>query len=266
MSLFQSPFLILGGSSMALSHLHIYGRCCIDPKSCSKGLELSKIVRQGIGFEGVVLASVALSAELAREHLGGQEGEELAHAIAGDTAKRVSQAMRMREGRENLPARLPDRIHRQRKLRKAQREANEAQKVLAQLRAETAERSETQEGLSFHAFDGSATSSSSRDEREEEEDEEKEHGESMSQSIGDVRHQTSFQQKENLLAIDGFEVEVDMKEDLPPLSTRRSGRSKAPSRKIQSQQRRDLEKKTAKEIKAAQKKRCMRKGGKAKCK
>jgi hypothetical protein len=103
-----------------------------------------------------LLASVALSAELAREHLGGQEGEELAHAIAGDTAERVSQAMRMREKRENLPARLPDRIHvpvirafphsrkrkramtgaeaaeaalrdRQRKLCKAQREADDAQ-------------------------------------------------------------------------------------------------------------------------------------------
>ena len=41
---------------------------------------------------------------------GGQEREELAHAIASDTAKRVSQAMKMRKGRENLPAQLPNRI------------------------------------------------------------------------------------------------------------------------------------------------------------
>ncbi|KAI9764342.1 MAG: hypothetical protein M1839_005959 [Geoglossum umbratile] len=88
--------------------------------------------------------------------------------------------------------------------------------------------------------------------------------ESTGESISDVRRQTGSQQKGNLFAVDSFEVEVDIKEDSPPLSTRRSGRSKAPSRKIQSQQRRDLEKKTAKEIKAARTKRGVRRGGKAK--
>jgi hypothetical protein len=105
---------------------------------------------------------VALSAGLAREHLRGQEGEGPAHVIAGNTAKHVFQAMRVRERRKNLPAWLPDRTRelvirafphsrkrkramagaetvkaalrdRQRKLRKAQREADETQRVLARL-------------------------------------------------------------------------------------------------------------------------------------
>jgi hypothetical protein len=40
--------------------------------------------------EEELLASVALSAELARKHSGGQEREEIAHATTGDTVKRVS--------------------------------------------------------------------------------------------------------------------------------------------------------------------------------
>jgi hypothetical protein len=232
-----------------------------------------------------LLASVALSAELAREHLGGQEGEELAHIIAGDTAKRISQAMKMREGRENLPARLPDRIcepaiqafphsckrkramtgaeaaeaalkDRQRKLYKAQREADKAQKVLAQMRAETIERSKMrEEDLSCASSD--STISSTSDERVDEKSKDRE---DMGESIDNVLcvSQSDSSQELSSLADDDLGVEVDIEVDSPLPQTRRSGRAKAPTWKIQSQQRRDLE------AKAAQKEISVRKGRKAK--
>ena len=62
------------------------------------------------GWQEELLASVALSAELSREHFGGQEGEELTHAIPCDTANRVFRAMGMGEERMNLLSRLLDRV------------------------------------------------------------------------------------------------------------------------------------------------------------
>jgi hypothetical protein len=114
-------------------------------------------------------------------------------------------------GAEAAEAALKDRQH---KLRKVQREADEAQRVPARLRVETAERLKMQEeDLSSYASDDSAVSGSS--------------------------HQPGSQQEGNLPASDDLEVEVDTKEDSPLPSTHRSSRAKAPSRKIQSQRRRD---------------------------
>ena len=115
-------------------------------------------------------------------------------------------------GAEAAEAALKDRQY---KLRKVQREADKAQRVLAQLQVETIiERLETQEeDLSSYTSDDSAISSS--------------------------KHQSGSQQEENLLTSSSLEVEVDMKEDSPLPSTRRSGRAKVPSWKIQSQQRQD---------------------------
>ena len=140
--------------------------------------------------EKELFASVTLSTKLVKEYLRRQKKKELMHAIASDTAKRVSQVMRMRKRKKNLSARLSNRIResriqtfrhsrnrkqammrveaaeaalkdRQRKLRKTQREANEAQRVLVRLRVKIAERLETQEEeLSSYVFDDFAISSS----------------------------------------------------------------------------------------------------------
>src|SRR5437667_7590426 len=53
MSPSQSPYFIHGGSLTALPHSHSHGKCHINLKSCNKGPELSRIIRQEIGFEGV---------------------------------------------------------------------------------------------------------------------------------------------------------------------------------------------------------------------
>jgi hypothetical protein len=57
-----------------------------------------------------LLASAVISAELARERLGGQRGEELARVLAEITAKTVARALEIEDKRGDLPARLPDPI------------------------------------------------------------------------------------------------------------------------------------------------------------
>ena len=76
-------------------------------------------------------------------------------------------------------------------------------------------------------------------EEEKEEEEERESGKGIGESISDtnyIKHQPGSQQKPNLLAGSGLKINVNVKADLPSLSTYRSGRAKAPSQKIQLQQ------------------------------
>jgi hypothetical protein len=57
-----------------------------------------------------LLASAVMLAELARERLGGERGEELARVLAEITAKTVARALEIEDKRRDLSARLPNPI------------------------------------------------------------------------------------------------------------------------------------------------------------
>ena len=57
-----------------------------------------------------LLISVIISAELARERLGGQREKKLARVLAEITAKTVARVLEIEDKRRDLPARLPDPI------------------------------------------------------------------------------------------------------------------------------------------------------------